>query len=158
MERMDASVRWPRANRAGLAPRRAAAASGGQFAQRGVPCGSRVRSGHLRMAWHYVGTMGGEARALPQIRTGIQRYNAANRHRLRAPYNETITRAFVRLVATAMEAAARAGTDPQDFDAFLAANAHLASPAILLTYYSPERLYSEAARTSFIEPDRKPLP
>ena len=68
-------------------------------------------------------------------------------------YHETITIAFVTVIASRIKPG-------EDFAAFRDRNPDLFDrtfPA-LLKHYSPERLYSAAARLEFIEPDLEPLP
>ena len=45
-----------------------------------------------------------------------------------------------------------------DFDAFLAAHPRLLERDLLRAHYSRERLFSEAARAAFVEPDLLALP
>jgi hypothetical protein len=52
--------------------------------------------------------------------------------------------------------ALRAGED--DFDAFLAAHPQLLERDLLGAHYSGARLFSEAARAAFVEPDLVALP
>lgn len=68
-------------------------------------------------------------------------------------YHETVTVAFVAVIASRI-------VPGEDFAAFRDRNPDLfdrSFPA-LLRHYSPERLYSAAARQEFIEPDLEPLP
>jgi hypothetical protein len=43
-------------------------------------------------------------------------------------------------------------------DAFIEANPALLDTRIMLTHYSRERLFSDAARREFVEPDLAPIP
>jgi hypothetical protein len=105
---------------------------------------------HVRMAWLYLSRLP-FAEALHQVRTGIQKLNA----RIGSPdgYHETITVAFVRVIASRLERgecyAAFRERNPEVFDRKLGA---------LLHHYTKERLYSAEARRAFIDPDVKPLP
>ena len=84
------------------------------------------------------------------LRHGIRQMAAANGNP--GAYHETRTVAWIRLVV-----AARAGFDGT-FDAFLDAHPQLRRRDLLDAHYSPELLNSDAARASFAEPDRAPLP
>jgi len=66
-------------------------------------------------------------------------------------YHETITRAYLLLIA---ERLAKAPVD--GWDAFALANADLLKwkPSVLDRYYAPETLWSDFARTTFVRPDR----
>jgi hypothetical protein len=101
--------------------------------------------GHVRMAFLVLGRNGDVAAAL-------QRYVGA--HGLSAIYNETLTRAWVRLVEDAMLAFPAAGS----FEALLEAAPRLRDPALPLQHYSRELLFSEQARGRFVQPDLAPLP
>lgn len=129
---------------------------------------------HVRMAWLYLdrGLTYREARG--KVRTGIKRLNAAFVARQNAPcgatapaepvaepaaepkpvgFHETITTAFVRLVA----ARSRPG---EKFAAFRKRNPDLFDRKLtaLLSHYSREALFSGEARTHFVQPDLEPLP
>ncbi len=65
-------------------------------------------------------------------------------------YHETITVAFLALIAERMEGHAR-------FDAFIAANPDLLDKAVLGAWYPPERLSSPLARRSFVLPPASAL-
>lgn len=63
-------------------------------------------------------------------------------------FHQTVTIAFLSLIAERMEAAS---TD--DFAAFVRANPDLIEKAVLSRWYRPERLASAAARRTFLLPD-----
>jgi hypothetical protein len=67
-------------------------------------------------------------------------------------YHETITVAFVRVIASRMEGG--------DYPTFRERNPELFDRTLtaLLRHYTKERLHSPEARRAFIEPDVKPLP
>jgi hypothetical protein len=108
-----------------------------------------VGTWHVR---HY-----GVAGAVERLRAGILRLNAAHGtpNTDTRGYHETITRAYVTLLDQFV--AARA-----DEDVAASARAVLASPlatpTVLLSFYSPERLMSVEARRGWVEPDLAPLP
>lgn len=124
---------------------------------------------HVRMAWLYLTRKPGDGDVLGRVRGGIQRLNTAFTRRqqmlcMRQPtqakemptatgYHETITAAFVRLIAARIEAG-------EDFDGFRTRNPDLFDRKLsaLLAHYSPERLFSERAQREFVEPNLQPLP
>jgi len=64
-------------------------------------------------------------------------------------FHQTITLAFLALIAERLQAGAYAG-----FGEFAAANPDLMSRSVLASWYSQERLASDAARATFLLPDR----
>ena len=68
-------------------------------------------------------------------------------------YHETLTTAWARVVGHHALRARDA-----DFDAFLAAHPRLLERDLLCAHYSRERLFSDAARAAFVEPDLLALP
>ena len=63
-------------------------------------------------------------------------------------FHQTITIAFLALIAERMEAAERC-----DFASFAGANPDLIDKSALLRWYRPERLATDAARRTFLLPD-----
>jgi hypothetical protein len=121
---------------------------------------------HVRMAWLYLTKLGAEI-VLDRVRGGIKKLNATFA-RQRSPlcraanpkdargltgYHETITAAFVAVIASRITAG-------EDFAAFRDHNPDLFDRKFptLLKHYRPERLYSPTAKKEFIEPDLIPLP
>jgi hypothetical protein len=106
---------------------------------------------HVRLAWIYVRQLGPDA-AEDRIVDGIRCF--ARRVSHEAKFHDTMTRAWLRLVAAAV------AMSPQlsDYDSFAAAHGWLLDTRALETFYSAERLQSDAARHGWIEPDRQPLP
>jgi hypothetical protein len=111
---------------------------------------------HLRVSLWYLLHLPFEP-ASERIRLGIPRYNAAH-GRLQTPtggYHETLTRAFIHLIAARLTPEAR----QKPFDALCdELLADLGSSQAVLAYYSRERLNSWEARTGWVPPDRQPLP
>ncbi len=105
---------------------------------------------HLRTAWLYVRRDGPEA-AAEAVVAGIRRVAAAHGHPER--YHDTITRAWVRVVALA---AVRTGAST--FDGLLAAHPELLDKRLLLRHYSAGVLGSPAARAGWVPPDLHPIP
>lgn len=105
---------------------------------------------HVRMAWCYL-TRHPYREALECVRCGIQKLNG----KIGSPdgYHETITVAFVRVIADRVVAG-------EDYRAFRDRNPDLLDRTLpaLLRHYSKERLWSQEARKGFIEPDLVDLP
>lgn len=105
---------------------------------------------HLRMAWLYV-TRFGTAAAVSRAATGIRTLAAASgKANL---YHDTVTRAWIYLVAEAVTRSPSAG-----FEDLLARNPQLLDKRLLFEYYSPDVLSSEQARAGWIAPDRMLIP
>jgi hypothetical protein len=71
-----------------------------------------------------------------------------------AKYSETITRAWVLAVHHFMAHS----PDTESATEFIEANPALLDSKIMLKHYSSERLFSDLARVSFVEPDLQPIP
>jgi hypothetical protein len=94
--------------------------------------------------------------ALDLIREGIQRLNAVHGPSPSGRgYHETLTRLYMTLVRRAL--ATHSPGRPL-VDAVNGVVAELTDRAIPLRYYSAERLFSAAARISWVAPDLQPLP
>ncbi len=102
---------------------------------------------HLRVAWIHVDRHGA-AEGAARVTAGIRRLAAEAGTPDR--YHETMTRAWVELVASAAEAYPAA-----DSRSFLAAVPELLDKGLLARHYSAERLAQ--GRTRFVEPDLAPL-
>jgi hypothetical protein len=87
--------------------------------------------------------------AIERARTHIRRYNESRGNR--TGYHETITVLFMRLVSSEL---AGSQSDPGEFVNDLARRFGM---NWLLGYYSKDRLWSDAARAGFLEPDVRPL-
>jgi len=105
---------------------------------------------HVRLAWILLRGADLEA-ATDRMARGLRRF--AEHHGNASRYHDTITRAFMRLVA-----AHRAAAPAPDFPTFARFNAELFDPRILGAYYSEALLKSPNARASWVPPDRRPLP
>jgi len=105
---------------------------------------------HLRLAWIYLERYGASA-APARIAESIRRYAA--HHGKPEKYHETVTIAWLRLVAGSADRSGAAS-----FAEVLAACPELLDKNTLDHYYSPELLASETARTRFVPPDRQTLP
>jgi hypothetical protein len=123
---------------------------------------------HIRMAWLYLMRYPATV-ALERVRSGIQKLNAkigsttpeqqvrcirlASRPGTSTGYHETITLAFVRVIAGRLNS-------NEDFATFRKRNPDLFDRArsVLLRHYTKERLHSPEAQNTFVEPDLEPLP
>lgn len=127
-----------------------------RFQAADIPRRAWTHQAHLWIgAWH-VHRFGAEE-ALLRLRTGIRRLNEANgvANTAEGGYHETITAAYVRLLASAL-----AQDGARSFE--VRVGAVLAGPlgdkAALARHYSPELLMSSRARAGWVAPDREPLP
>jgi hypothetical protein len=115
-----------------------------------------THAAHLTVgAWHV--DRYGAAEALTRLRDGIRRLNEShgNVNTATAGYHETITAAFVTLLAAYLAACPPALPLEARVDRLLASP--LAGRDMLFSFYSRERLLSTEARARWIEPDRAPL-
>jgi hypothetical protein len=64
-------------------------------------------------------------------------------------FHQTMTIAFLAIIAERLEVGRQT-----EFAAFAAANPDLMTKSVLARWYTPERLASEAARATFLLPDR----
>jgi len=101
---------------------------------------------HLRLAWLYLAREPFET-ALERVRSGIQAF--AKHHNLSGLYHETITTAWVHLLATHEE---------NSFNEFLTVNECRLRSNLLLHFWTPEILAGRDARIRWVPPDRRELP
>ncbi|TPX63248.1 hypothetical protein SpCBS45565_g06763 [Spizellomyces sp. 'palustris'] len=121
---------------------------------------------HLRMAWIYLREAGSKEAAYPYIKKAILTHNATNAHLIKHPYNETITRFYLHLIDLAVRNDNHSGNtksnepcDPiPDFLEFLSKHPFLEDRSVIGRYYSPATLISDQAKTTWLGPDRNPLP
>ena len=107
--------------------------------------------GHLRLAWIYLrryGTPEAGARIAESIRRFAAHHGKADR------YHQTMTQAWL----TLMEAASAGVAEWASFEDVVAAFPDLLDKSVLRRYYSGLVLESEAARSSFVQPDLAALP
>ena len=100
---------------------------------------------HLRVTFLYLRQFG-EQETRRRLGPAILRYAAARNGA--GKYHETITQAWISLVAAAQA---------DDFEAMLAAHPHLLDKNLLDRYYSRELLHSAEARARWVEPDKTRL-
>jgi hypothetical protein len=110
---------------------------------------------HVRLAYVCLCEEGSPAAAHARVRKALL---AFIRHSgvPESKYHETLTEAWVLAVDYFMRKAAPAVFG--GFDAFIASDPRLLDSGIMLTHYSKERLFSDAARAAFVEPDIDPIP
>jgi hypothetical protein len=106
---------------------------------------------HIRLAWIYVRRYGAGA-AEERIAETIRRLAISQGHE--AKYHETLTRAWLRLVALAEYLTPTLTA----FDEFVAKHCWLLDRSVLLAFYSDTCLSSDAARHRWVDPDRRSLP
>jgi hypothetical protein len=105
---------------------------------------------HLHVAWVYLAESSSVQQAANKMRDTLRRFAAtAGRPQ---KYHETITLFWVHLLSRAY--AASCG---ELLEEIVRANPQLLEKNFPLAYYSAERLFSDEARTSWVEPDLKPL-
>jgi hypothetical protein len=105
---------------------------------------------HLRVAWVYLVESSSVQQAGNKMRDTLRRFAAGAGKPQK--YHETITLFWVHLLSRAY-AASRGGC----LEDIVRANPQLLEKNFPLAYYSVERLFSDEARTSWVEPDLKPL-
>jgi len=121
-----------------------------------VPRGEWTHAAHLAVGlWHVDRYGAGEA--LVRLRDGIRRLNESHGtvNSATSGYHETVTRAYVELIAVFC-ATCPAGLPLSDRVALLLGSP-LADRAVLLRFYSRDRLMSGDARAHWVEPDLAPL-
>jgi hypothetical protein len=105
---------------------------------------------HLHVAWVYLVESSSVEQAASKMRDTLRRFTAAAGKPEK--YHETITLFWVHLLSRVY--AAGGG---ERLEGIVHANPQLLEKNFPLTYYSAERLFGDEARTSWVEPDLKPL-
>ncbi len=105
---------------------------------------------HLHVAWVYLAESSSVQQAATKMRDTLRRFAAVAGKPQK--YHETITLFWVHLLSRAY-AASRGGS----LEDIVHANPQLLEKNFPLAYYSAGRLFSDEARTSWVEPDLKPL-
>jgi hypothetical protein len=106
---------------------------------------------HIRLAWIYVRRYGSRE-AGERISATIKGFARSLGHEKK--YHETLSRAWLRLVAVAQQATPKIIL----FDEFLAKHGWLLDRGALSAFYTGARLGTDAARSGWVEPDKRPLP
>jgi hypothetical protein len=105
---------------------------------------------HLTVACWYLSTLQSE-QALERMRRGLQAFIA---HHGKQGYHETITRFWMELLANYLRHCPPTTSLPGKVNGALQ---QFASKDVLFSYYSRDRVMSDAARASWIEPDLRPI-
>jgi len=105
---------------------------------------------HLHVAWVYLAESSSVWQAGNKMRDTLRRFAAAAGKPQK--YHETITLFWVHLLSRA-----HAANGGERLEEIVRANPQLLEKNFPLAYYSVERLFSDEARTSWVEPDLKPL-
>lgn len=127
-----------------------------RFRAQTLPKPEWTHQAHLAVGLWHVRHEGADA-ALSALRTGIRRLNDAHgtANTDSSGYHETITRAYVELVAAFL------ATQPPDASPADLAQALLRGPLarrdVLLDHYSKDVLFSVAARREWVPPDVRPF-
>ena len=106
---------------------------------------------HLHVAWVYLSESSRVDEAAAKMRNTLRRFAVSAGKSEK--YHETITLFWVHLLA-----GMRAVGSRESVQQIVQANPRLLEKNFPLAYYSPERLFSDKARSSWVEPDLKPLP
>ena len=108
--------------------------------------------GHIRLAYVYL-TEHDTDTAYQLMRNALLSF--IQHHGIDAKkYHETITRAWIMAVRHFMEITAGS----ESADEFIDRNPRMLDSKIMLTHYSAEVLFSDEARTKFVEPNLHPIP
>ncbi len=107
---------------------------------------------HVRLAYVYLAQLPTD-RACERMAISLRSY-LAHLGLGEGKYHETLTRAWVSAVAHFMSRSA----NHDSAEAFLAANPTLLDRKIMLTHYSADLLFSDAARRGFIPADIDAIP
>jgi hypothetical protein len=106
---------------------------------------------HLRLAYVYLveyGTSKAHERMRQSLLSFLEAHGVPPEK-----YHETLTRAWVLAVSHFMDKA-----PSSSFAEFAANSQPLLNSKAMLTHYTPEKLFSPEARTSYVEPDLEAIP
>lgn len=107
---------------------------------------------HVRLAYTYLVEQDDET-ASRSLRKALRRF--LDHHGVPpSKYHETMTGAWLLAVRHFMETSSGSPSS----EAFIDANPTLLDSAIMLSHYSADLLFSEAARADFVEPDLQDIP
>lgn len=117
-----------------------------------IPAGHFHHAEHIRLAYICLVEQPADE-ALGRIRKilkGFLRHVGADDSK----YHETVTQAWILAVEHFMQKSKAMASSHE----FIEANPSLMKTDIMLTHYSKELLFSDDARTHFVEPDLDPIP
>ncbi len=129
---------------------------GSRFEACEIPAKEWTHAAHMVVGLWHVSRYGADE-ALVRLRSGIRRLNESHGgvNSATSGYHETITAAYVRLLAQFL---ASGSTDMAlSMQAIGLLASPLASKDVLFAFYSRDRLLSTAARAEWLEPDLGPL-
>jgi adenylate kinase family enzyme len=129
---------------------------GARFEVCAIPAKEWTHAAHLVVGlWHV--HRYGAGQALTRLRSGIRRLNESHGgvNSSTDGYHETITAAYVRLLAEYLQSCA--ADVPLDMHAIGLLAGPLATKDALFTFFSREHLMSTTARAEWVEPDRARL-
>lgn len=107
-----------------------------------------THAAHVRVGWIVLVKSTSFESAIERLRAGIMQFNSTKNT---IGYHETITVAFARLIDSRRVRA-------EDWNSFAQRNGDLFDKKCLEQYYSSATLFSEEAKSSFVEPDLRELP
>ena len=107
-------------------------------------------SSHLHVAWAYLSESRSVDEAAGKMRETLRKFAVSAGKPEK--YHETITLFWVHLLGRAY-----ATKSVKTLEELLRANPQLLEKRFPLAYYSAKRLFSDRARTAWVEPDLKPL-
>lgn len=107
---------------------------------------------HVRLAYVHLAEQNVDT-AHERVREGLRKFLVHNRIDV-SKYHETITRAWIMAVRLFMDRT----DDTDSADGFIDRNPQILDARIMLTHYSAEVLFSDEARSRFVEPDLDPIP
>ena len=105
---------------------------------------------HLHVAWVYLSESASVDQASAKMRDTLRRFAASAGKPEK--YHETITLFWLHLLSLA-----RIAASGETLEKLVGTNPQLLEKNFPLAYYSPERLFSDRARTTWLAPDLKPL-
>ena len=115
-----------------------------------IPNAAFHHDAHLRLAWHYLRENASAPEATERMAASLRQFAAAAGKLEK--YHHTLTVFWIRALALA-------GASMRDREAtdVLRVCPRLLDKELPLAFYSRERLFSDAARLSWVAPDRQPL-
>ena len=120
-----------------------------QFEDMSLPVTEINHLSHLRIAWLYLRDMHIDE-AIEKVTKGTRAF--AEHHGDYEKYHHTVTEACVRIMKQRM-----AEQGEMNFDDFIHRNTDLVDDlkSLLQQYYSEELLWSQQAKSNYLEPDRR---
>ena len=107
---------------------------------------------HLQLAYVYL-VQHDTQTACECMRDALRGFLAQNNIEI-SKYHETMTRAWIMAVRHFMEMS----PDSESSERFIEQNPGMLDAKIMMKHYSAEAIFSDEARSKFVEPDRAPIP